>query len=311
LPAEASDPPRNRIRNVTKSRFKTCFISAPFGTDTSVLRRALEEKSVRWFDQTSLAPGSNWIDAIDGALAKADFVCTVLPEGQHGNIFFELGIAFARRKPILAFAGSSTLLPTDILSLTYVRADIKNPEAVRSTLAAFLEHASGRPPRRPSKGPNAPARKQAEGTRRGSAPPRSSMTGYELESKTAALLQEAGFIVSSPTERRGQGADFAVWIDELQQSLGNPLLVEVKGGNLSSARLRESAEQLRGYAAKTHARSALLVYWDSEKREYPTIVTGWPLVFQLSGEVFTRLLRQGGLPEELVRLRNAAIHSEV
>jgi hypothetical protein len=53
------------------------------------------------------------------------------------------------------------------------------------------------------------------------------------------------------------------------------------------------------------------VYWDSEKREYPTTVTGWPLVFQLSGEVFTQLLRLGKLPEELIRLRNAAIHGEV
>src|SRR4029077_8293890 len=275
-----SRPHANRIRNVTKSRFKTCFISAPFGTDTSVLRGALEEKSVRWFDQTSLAPGSSWIDAIEEALAKADFVCAVLPEGQHGNIFFELGLAFARRKPILAFAGSSTLLPTEIVSLTYVRADIKNPAAVRSTLAAFLEHANDRPPRRPSKAPNAPVRSEAPNKRHGSPSQQmSSMTGYGLEIKAAALLQEAGFIVSSPTERRDQGADLAVWIDELQQSLGNPLLVEVKGGKLSSARLRESAEQLRGYAAKTHARSALLVYWDSEQREYPTMVTGWPLVF--------------------------------
>jgi len=297
---------------VTKSRFKSCFISAPFGTDTSVLRRALEEKSVRWFDQTTLKPGSSWVDAIDAALAKADFVCTVLPEGQHGNIFFELGIAFARGKPVLVFAGSSTPLPTDVLSLTYVRADIRDPDAVRSTLGAFLEHAGARPSRRSSKGPKPRARKHAEGTSSESlSPPLPSMTGYELEMRTAALLQDAGFIVSSPSERRDEGVDLAVWIDDLQQSLGNPLLVQVRGGNLSASRLRESAEQLRGYAAKTHARSALLVYWDSEKREYPSTVTGWPLVFQLSGGEFTKLLRHGKLSEELVRLRNAAIHGKV
>ena len=31
-----------------RSRFKTCFISAPFGADTSVLRKVLEENAISW-----------------------------------------------------------------------------------------------------------------------------------------------------------------------------------------------------------------------------------------------------------------------
>src|SRR5271168_4121056 len=96
---------------VTESRFKTCFISASFGVDTSVLRRSLTDFGIQWFDQTSLRPGLSWADAVDGAMATADFVCAVVTEGGQTNILFELGIAFAKRKPILAFVGKSATLP--------------------------------------------------------------------------------------------------------------------------------------------------------------------------------------------------------
>jgi hypothetical protein len=291
---------------MTRTRFKTCFISAPLGVDTSVLRRTLEEKSIRWFDQTSLEPGGDWLDAIDRAVTRSDFMCVVLPEGQHPNILFELGIAYARRKPILAFVGSSSALPSDMLSLTYVCADPKNAATVQSTLATFLEHASDKPLGRTVRAPAKMGMKSKP-----SPPPPPSSIGQEFERRTAALLQEAGFIVSWPTERRDQGADLAVWIDELQHVLGNPLLVEVKAGDMSTARLSEAASRLREYVARTQGRCALLVYWDRRNREFPSVFSGWPLVFQLSGSALTRLVRRRRLPAELLRLRNAAVHSEV
>lgn len=289
---------------MVKPRFKTCFISAPSGTDTSVLRRALEERAIRWFDQTTLEAGSTWIDAIDRGLSKADFVCVVLPGGHHGNILFELGIAYARHKPILAFLGSSAIPPTDILSLTYVRAEPKDPLTVGSALGTFLQHAASKPLRRIS----IPRVKATPTTKALGSP---AVLGQEFEQRTANLLREAGYILSYPSERRDRGADFAVWIDEIEQSLGSPLLVEVKAGDLSSGKIHEAAVQLRHHVAKTHGKCALLVYWDRKNRKFPPISTEWPLVFQLGGEALTRLLRQGTFPQELVRLRNAAVHGEV
>src|SRR6202011_4537570 len=101
----------------------------------------------------------------------------------------------------------------------------------------------------------------------------------EFEQRTAALLQSAGFIVSQPSLRREQGADFAVWIDDIDEALGNPLLVEVKAGDISLRRLHDAAANLRRYVAKTHGRCALLVYWDEANRKYPEVSLEWPLIF--------------------------------
>ena len=140
--------------------------------------------------------------------------------------------------------------------------------------------------------------------------PPASATAREFEQRTADFLREAAFILSEPSESRDQGADFAVWIDEVQHSLGNPLLVEVKAGDLSGPRLEEATSQLRHYVAKTHGRCGLVVYWDRQSRDFPAVSVGWPLVFRLSGRTLARLASQGLLAQELVRLRNDAVHGK-
>lgn len=288
------------------TRFKSCFISAPFGADTSVLRQILEEKGIRWHDQTDVRAGGSWLDAVDTAMTRSDFVCVILPTESHrANVLFELGIAYARRKPVLAFLGPLLSLPSDIQGLTYFHVDSANEEALRSALDAFLVHAT---PTSLTK-PFAMQSKRKPKSKPAPLPP-SSATGFEFEQCTAELLRKSGFIVSEPSESREQGADFAVWIDEVQNSLGNPLLVEVKAGDLSSTRLDEAASQLRHYVTKTHGHCGLLVYWDRQSREFPAVSVHWPLVFRLSGKSLARLASQGLLAQELVRLRNDAIHGK-
>lgn len=284
-----------------KTNFKTCFISAPFGVDTSLIRNTLEANGIRWLDQTTIDLGTSWLEKLDSVLQRSDFICAVLPESQHGNILFELGIAYGKGKPILVFVGPSADVPADLTSLTYVRANPTDKNVIDKALVTFLTHAKKR---RPSRiGLNTKKKKSILTT--------TTFSGPELEQRTAALLQDAGFIVSSSTEAKDTGVDFAVWADELQSALGNPLLVEVKGGSLTRQRIEEAAVQLRLYTQKTHGRCALLVYWDKHHREFPIVSRGWPLIIQMSGEELTRLVKEERLSRELLRRRNAAVHGEV
>src|SRR4051812_16217654 len=108
---------------MAQSAFKNCFISAPFGTDTAQLRAALERRNVRWRDPTTIAPGSNWIEALDDEMSRADFICVVVPNDKKSNVLFELGIAVGKKKPILAFVESSVGLPLDTLTYFLLKPD--------------------------------------------------------------------------------------------------------------------------------------------------------------------------------------------
>jgi len=267
-----------------------------------VIRHALETNRITWSDQTTLDLGTSWLEKLDSVLQKSDFICAVLPETHHGNILFELGIAFGKGKPILVFVGPSARVPTDLTALTYIRANPTDSDVINASLVTFLKHAKR-------------SRRSQIQPRKTSAKPLDhwapSHFGYELEQRTASLLQEAGFIVSSPTVAQNKGADFAVWADELQSTLGNPLLVEVKGGSLTAKRIEEAAAQLQRYTESVQGRCALLIYWDEHQREFPIVSKGWPLIIQISGSELTRLVRENQLSGELLRRRNAAVHGEV
>lgn len=288
-------------------QFKSCFISASFGTDTSVLRQALEDRHIKWQDQTSMGPGYSWLDVIEEGLTQSDFVCVVIGQEQHNNILFELGIAYAKRKPILAFIDSDVKLPSDLHSLTYFRVSHKNRIAVESSLDTFLQHARPVPYRRKRKATVKPHKRSKPSV---DEKPKSSSYS-ESENKTAELLKEAGFIVTGSEERKDKGADFAVWIDELEDALGTPILVEVKAGNLTDRVIEDAAAQLRKHVANTHGRCALLIYWDHANREFPSLSVEWPLILTLSGSRLIQLVTEGKLAQELVRLRNTAVHGGV
>jgi hypothetical protein len=268
----------------------------------------LEEHNILWRDSTNIELGTNWLDVLDKEISRTDFVCVILPAERSANSFFELGMSYGKHKPVLAFVNSEAELPREIKTLTYFRADPNKPDAVASALRTFLEHASSKRPRKRSH----PVSTRSES-------PQLDIstvieTGADMERRTANLFRQAGFILSEGGEGgadRDRGVDFAVWIDEVEQPLGNPILVQVKAGDFSAGRLREAAMQLRHYIEKTHSNSGLLIYWDRSNREFPRISSEWPMVFQLSGPALADLVARNELPDELVRLRNAAVHGQV
>ena len=87
------------------------------------------------------------------------------------------------------------------------------------------------------------------------------------------------------------GVDMALWLDEVESSLGNPLLVEVKLGRLTESKIAQAEDQLRSYIVKTHARAGLLVYLDRQghrfdQRGQPIVLGSDQVVAKRPGAVF-------------------------
>lgn len=286
-----------------RSTFKRCFVSAPFGTDTVALRKALEQRNIIWRDSTTIGAHTSWLAVLTQEVKEADFVCMIVPEDHESNILFELGVAFASGKPILAFVKAPQTLPSEIRSLTYFLSDPTDPTAVGAALDTFLAHAQ---PATRQRGSIISSTRKTRPKKIEKSPAR--LLGESAEKQTADLLRQAGFIISEQPMGGGRGADLAVWADELESFVGGPLLVEIKSGELSERRLQDAAEQLRHHVSSTHGRFGLLIYWDQNGREFPQTSAKWPFIFQLSGRALTTLIEQERLGKELVRLRNAAVH---
>ena len=102
-------------------------------------------------------------------------------------------------------------------------------------------------------------------------------------------------------------ADFAIWSDDFEPWVGNPLLIEVRSQLASPADLNRTLEQITSMLDKTHTAWGLLLYGIADFQPGAEI-TRHPRVFVISIDEFLRSLRDTALGEYLSRWRNLRVH---
>src|SRR4051794_3374166 len=180
---------------------KSCFISAPAGTDLSQLRLALDRRGIRWFDQSQLRLGESIATVIREAINSSDFLCAIFPKDTNSaNVLYELGMAMALEKPVLAFVESDRNFPVYLQGLPYARASISDSDALSLHLDSFLRFAPGSRERKaPTEQPKT-VRAGKEWTQKAlDALDRTDIVRFER--MFYELFEEAGLAVSSPSEK--------------------------------------------------------------------------------------------------------------
>jgi nucleoside 2-deoxyribosyltransferase len=288
---------------MTKSRLKNCFISSTFGTDTSNLRKALDRAGIKWVDFTSFEVGSDLSKAIRNALGKADFVCAVLGREPNLSVMFEMGMATGLRKPVLALAAPDVEASKIPANIVLIRTIADDADEIFFSIEMFIKNAetSKVSARRASR------KILPQGVGIGKS---HRLLALASEKALLEFIREAGFIASDLTDDLVHGADFAIWISELQSQIGNPILVEVKRASSSQPRIQEEVRKLQAFAEKSKAAAALLIISNPNTTLF-TVSPSLPLVFQFDIHTFLDAVVLGELPTQLLKLRNLAAHGQL
>lgn len=306
---------------------RKCFIVAPVTVDTGRLRHLLRKLNIDTQDALSLPPNPGSIlSSIESAIRSADFVCAVVPSTLPANILFEIGLAYGVRKPLFLIVDRDVRLPIDLVDVFHVLASPEDIDAIEFNLQNFLEHIEKRTPRRryvstkriqaifpyaelleevqslpvlacdlPADIPSLHAYED-------------NLVSSELERFVADLLKRTDTGIVRETHHPGSGADMAIWLDDIESTLGNPVLVEVKLGRFNERRLGKAETQLRRYLNNTNARVGLLLYLDFSGRRFPKTSSGWPLVIRLDVREFADIVLRGQLVNALIEERNKVVH---
>lgn len=290
---------------LSKAMRHSCFISAPYGVDTSVLRHELAARKVEWFDVTTIPIGATIIDAIRDAIERSDFLCVIVPSSATGRwTLLEAGIAIGAGKPILFILDRNATVPADLLGFHYALAGATDSEAIRFHLDSFLKGLDKK-----AVTPRTTIGKRTKIGKRRTAPHFHSAA----ESEVARLFEKAGFLLhEAPRSDSGDyQVDLAVWIDDLLPIFSSPILpVEVKSV-LDNRTRREAADRLRHFLLSTGAGVGLLVDLTerNEQREKVWQSVGPPpFVFAVSVGELRRKLESGSLVKQLIQSRNRAVH---
>lgn len=285
------------------------FIAAPADQELDVLKEELTKRNIQSYTAYDIAPATiSLASNIEHAIREADLIIAVISARASPNLFFEIGIAHALKKPfLLLISPQYGHLPSDLAGTFYLRADPKNREAIGFALdqsLTRLEKRVVRSQKRPQEG--MPLGDNAERFLSLIREKGSQLKGRELERLVADVLREAGVEAVSESPQPQSGADIAVWSDALQPLVGNPLLIEVKSRLQSKRQIEEALHQVERYRVKSGARLALLIVNAAFGSLAGVPAVGGVLAITLID--FIERLRSKTFPDAIRELRNQYVH---
>lgn len=282
-----------------------CYLSYQYNTDLTAIRKILNEWNVEYTDPVNrISAGQSIVEKIKDLIEEADFILVLYT--QNTNIAFELGMAYQLKKPIFAIVPESEEnVPVFLSSMLYLRADFNDLEKISYSLNLFLKNLEKKKPTKSNKDKIPPKRTEHKKL---DLPDFDSLSGIELETYVKNLLTQLDLdiVIENQKKFKDFRADFSLWLDELNSTIGNPVIVEVKS-RISQSSYKNAINQLTHYIDKSNAKAGLLIY-NNPNKIYFERETGSPNIFSIDINELANQLKNKGFGELLVDLRNKSIH---
>jgi hypothetical protein len=294
------------MATVDKPRNKRVFIASS-QADVAEVRKAMRQFDLDAVTLDQFArPGTTWVDSLHRCLNDSDMVIGIMGDRRKDtNVFFELGVASALNKPTLLFITPE--YPIDHIppsGIPYLRLDLRNEDAVMFGLKQALSLSPRDQIRRPAEGfttqPIGPFADRLLGEL-------AQAGTRELEDLIFDAVQASGVsTIARGSEAGGEGIDFAVWSSDLEPTITNPLLIECKSS------LRHQSDVNEAIGRMFRALEAIpngwgIVLYKGAGKVSMAAPRSLPVVF-VSAEDFLNGLRDTGLAEYVLKLRNSAVH---
>jgi len=289
---------------------RRAFISAPLSVDTSVIRQVLESRGIAPYEIDEVATaGVSIPQLLADCLKQADLVVAVLGGGKsNDNVLFELGFAMALGKRILALVPSDEQLP--ISEIPYLRARADNKEAIEFGIDQILDMpwAKLEAPRdqvRKTRPIGDLADRLLTLIRKNVGP----LKEKDLEMIIRDVIGASGISsvsYSSEMMTPAGRADMAIWSEDFEPWVGNPVVIEIKSQLRGRDHVDDALAQLERILDSTHTECGLLIY-QGDQPDFPKSVRH-SRIFVLTIEQLLDSLRDTSLADLLRKLRNQRVH---
>lgn len=293
-----------------------CFISASSDTDTAFIKNILSDYDVDAIDIYDFSIGDSIQQILKRKIRQADFALFIISERSSANVIYEMGVCEGIGKQHFVFLEKDFKVPFYLENQLFIRADLHDQKFLKSSVEKILQSVSkkGKPLKQ--------SPKERNKIKSYSRDIRDNLSSYlsqiktlrkdghprELEYVLEEIFKTIKLSYVQNETNKDTGVDFALWNDELGKILGNPMIVEVKYGNISKNTFQNAEEQLNGYIRKTDAKVALLLYLDREGKRYKIKSALYPLIISYDVEDFVTELLTHSFESLILAQRNKIAH---
>lgn len=295
-----------------------CFISASFETETDSIKSVLAENGVEVFDLYDFSIGESIQQILKRKIRQSDFAIFILTE-ENKNVLYEMGVCEGLGKQHFIFLDKKLTIPFYVTNKLFIHADLNDRNFLKNSIVKILQDV-GRSKRSKSsrivkektsqkeKSYNRDIRDNLESYLPEIQRLRENGTGQEIEHIVEDIFKTLKLNYVDNTTARDKGVDFALWNDELGRIIGNPIIIEVKYGNLSNEIFERTEQQIRNYIEKSDAKVALLLYLDKRNKRHKIKSTLRPLFISYDLEDFTNELINSSFERIILNQRNRIAH---
>jgi hypothetical protein len=290
------------------------FISHQFKDNISGIINLLSKYRVDIFDsQTDINFGKSFQKAIKDSIKECDFMIIVYSHA-NPNIAFEAGVGVSLNKPIFSIVSEKNNHPDFLFDSTYVHALPEEVNKIEFNLKIFLDNI------KPNK--TSPTIKIKNKKFYGGGYPNyydkifnwyhsinnSTEKDYELLFKQIFELYNLSVIQNKYDSNIKFLTDFCIWSDELNNVMGNPILIEVKK-EINKNNIDNLKETVLNLANNNSAESCLVFYEslkEISKKDLPN--TSRYFFIQISD--FIEKFKTSDFNESIRKIRNEIIHNQ-
>lgn len=291
-------------------KYKSCYVISPPGKHIPNLKRNLVKLGIRTLEPI-FTFGENIAEELQKTIRKADFVIGYISkDGFAEDSCFEMGVAVACGKPLFIISEPQANQPQFLKRFPYVITDFQNSEIFDFHLKAFLSHFKDKMKVEMNKSQQIDLTDERQKFSKLLSENRTGSTFIEFEKLVQSIVSYAGVTEGLEVSQHGdQFYDIALWIDEIEPIVANPILIEVK---FSQKNLRkEFFERFHNQLLKSGSHFGIIVVPSLEQYSSLMPSPSWPAILLISIEELIELVEKRQLSKRIISYRNQISHGGV
>lgn len=287
-----------------------CFVAREYSVSTEIISsvdKVLDELNIERIDVFSVEPDEKIGISIKSMILDSDFVIAIL-NGTSANVLFEIGLAVGSDKSVFLLVEENMVLPFDLKGMAYIKINDKLSENMLLPLRCFIQGMHNRKDLELVTPKYAKSEIEEKQFFEKLHDIKTNGNGMQFEELVVDFFEQIkNQYTTSKYVRDSQDVlyDLALWIDELEGQIYNPILFELKFGKMNQSRMDEIAKRVM--SSVNNGQMIIVLYCDTNNTVF-SYTYKYPGIIIVSFEKFMQAVFKYGLAKAILLLRNSVAH---